>query len=554
MASRCKFWLPKKNRFCSNAAFNDSSFCGNHTTRSHGQWVPCPIDPSHSVLRENCESHLRKCPLLKHAQSLSVQPFYQKRINGGKDEKDAEDFDGISSEMKRKAVYSLTLSELYKLISKIKSIHASLRGDIQDSHKIPDSCDIWVNQEVDRKLPFQEKHVLQQASILGNLEEFGVLKASRGRKNGEKSDCDGLSSIVQRLNLELGGVCSSLKHHLDKYCNLKSLGVFVGADRSLRQKENMTLERLRIDSKLSLFNLVLGYLEVGFAIMCALQGSGKFFYEKQRELKKLIFSVSDWKKEISTSTLRLIRDCGEVWSRKAQKRSALLLSGKAQYSLSSTLLADLCESEPDDLEVLGLTLGWGVEDLNLNAVEPLQGVPYLATGKHLCGPATDMTLRCCLAERCAQGSVDKCRTLKGLLAIATCCHRLCQWKHYINKRYMSDLGIAKQDFHAITWFTSWAVDADHGSDLSDVDSKTLTQIIEKEECGMDSDSCGVEETLRNMDAVERAVLGFMCKDIIDMGRLMWIKERRLESKLVKYVPSNISPENHLLIARLGVNL
>lgn len=31
-----------------------------------------------------------------------------------------------------------------------------------------------------RKLPFQEKHVTQQASILGNLEEFGVLKNSVG--------------------------------------------------------------------------------------------------------------------------------------------------------------------------------------------------------------------------------------------------------------------------------------------------------------------------------------------------------------------------------------
>ena len=29
-----------------------------------------------------------------------------------------------------------------------------------------------------------------------------------------------------------------------------------------------------------------------------------------------------------------------------------------------------------------------VEDLNLNAVESLQGVPYVAVGKHLCGPAT----------------------------------------------------------------------------------------------------------------------------------------------------------------------
>lgn len=34
-----------------------------------------------------------------------------------------------------------------------------------------------------------------------------------------------------------------------------------------------------------------------------------------------------------------------------------------------------------------------------------------------------------------------------------------------DKRYMLDLGIGKDDFNAITWFTSWAVDADHGSDL-----------------------------------------------------------------------------------------
>lgn len=52
-----------------------------------------------------------------------------------------------------------------------------------------------------------------------------------------------------------------------------------------------------------------------------------------------------------------------------------------------------------------------------------------------------------------------------------------------------------------------------------------------------------------MSAVERAVLGFMCKDIIDVGRFMWLKEHGLESQLVKYVPANISPENHLLIAR-----
>lgn len=40
-----------------------------------------------------------------------------------------------------------------------------------------------------RKLPYQERHVLQQASILGNLEDFGVLKKSCASSNAVKH-CD----------------------------------------------------------------------------------------------------------------------------------------------------------------------------------------------------------------------------------------------------------------------------------------------------------------------------------------------------------------------------
>uniref|UniRef100_A0A803L7G2 tRNA:m(4)X modification enzyme TRM13 n=1 Tax=Chenopodium quinoa TaxID=63459 RepID=A0A803L7G2_CHEQI len=43
------------------------------------------------------------------------------------------------------------------------------------SKRIPHACDVWIKRQNDRKLPYQEKHVRQQASILGNLEDFGVL-------------------------------------------------------------------------------------------------------------------------------------------------------------------------------------------------------------------------------------------------------------------------------------------------------------------------------------------------------------------------------------------
>ena len=81
----------------------------------------------------------------------------------------------------------------------------------------------------------------------------------------------------------------------------------------------------------------------------------------------------------------------------------------------------------------------------------------------------------------------------------------------------------------------------------------MTQLLfschdsENKECG--GDASGVEDIVRNMKAVERAVLGFMCKQIIDMGRLMWVKECGLETEFVIYVSSSISPKNHLLIAK-----
>ena len=39
-----------------------------------------------------------------------------------------------------------------------------------------------------------------------------------------------------------------------------------------------------------------------------------------------------------------------------------------------------------------------------------------------------------------------------------------------DKNYILNLGLTKEDFHAMTWLTSWAVDADHGSDIFVVDS------------------------------------------------------------------------------------
>lgn len=111
------------------------------------------------MLEENLESHLNRCPLLKQTQSLSRQPFYQKGINAGseddaQEEEKEEEISPIdypfTSEMKRNAVYSMSVPKFMDLITKIKSVHASVCSTILDSYKIPEACSIWTNREVDK--------------------------------------------------------------------------------------------------------------------------------------------------------------------------------------------------------------------------------------------------------------------------------------------------------------------------------------------------------------------------------------------------------------------
>ncbi|CAN6308637.1 unnamed protein product [Urochloa humidicola] len=433
---RCHFWLPNKRRYCANSSLASSQYCGNHLPESAsgaGRRVPCPVDPSHTVLEGNLEAHVGKCPLKKRAAALAAQPYYSKGINSG----GAEAGRGITSAEKRAAVYRLTEDEFRDLLDKIRSVHAAAAVAMRESYLITDACDKWMGGQVDRKVPYQEKHVAQQASIVGNMEAFGLLRKGGAEVVGGENVVASAQAVV-----EFGAGRGYLTQVLVDCYGIKNVFLVerrsykLKADRSLRQNEDVTLERLRID----------------------------------------------------------------------------------------------------------------IEDLSLLGIEALRG-KYLAIGKHLCGPATDMTMTCCLTEHYDQTEekVHGKHSLQGL-ALATCCHHLCQWKHYANKSFLSGLGITEEEFHAMTWFSSWAVDGDHSSPDSYLEIEDMPSEVREPE-KPDSEILGIERIIRSIPTVERASLGFMCKDIIDTARLLWLRQRGLVADLVSYVPSNISPENHLLIAK-----
>ncbi|XP_072993120.1 uncharacterized protein [Typha latifolia] len=426
-ADRCQFWLPNKRRHCANIPVPSSQFCGNHNPLSGSRRVPCPIDPSHSVLQENLESHVKRCPLKKQAEALETQPYYTKGINAGDPDEGT-----VSSAAKRSAIYGLTPSEFYDLVNKIKLVHSTSVVALRDSFMVPEACEKWLNRQVDRRVPFQEKHVVQQASILGNMEAFGIL-----RRDGLDREEHKVPAIVE-FGAGRGYLTQMLAdcYRITKVFLVERRSYKLKADRSLRQNQSIVLERLRID----------------------------------------------------------------------------------------------------------------IEDLNLHEIESLRGLSYLATGKHLCGPATDLTIRCCLHKNHCKEKLPSNCYLQGL-ALATCCHHLCQWKDYTNRKFLSNLGITKEEFHAMTWFSSWAVDGDHSSEHPCMEDEEKHHMQASDLKDFDLNDGGIEKIIRSISVGDRAVLGFMCKEIIDMGRLLWLREHGCNAELINYVPSNISPENHLLIAK-----
>ncbi|XP_020588649.1 tRNA:m(4)X modification enzyme TRM13 homolog [Phalaenopsis equestris] len=434
---RCKFWLPNKRRYCANIPVHSSPFCGNHDSSAGDRRLPCPLDPSHSVSKENLESHLKRCPLKKRAIALESQAYYSKGINSGFI--DSAD-DDISTESKRRAIYGLNSSDFFALVKKIESLHSAVVGHLEDSYLMPEACEKWLRRQIDSKIPYQERHVMQQASIIGNMEKFGILFMSKDEILGSVLEEDEIYDFVRKKGelpavVEFGAGRGYLTHMLADSYGIQRIYLVERrsykhkADRSLRQNESILLERLRID----------------------------------------------------------------------------------------------------------------IEDLNLHAVESLNGHPYLAVGKHLCGNATDLTISCCCCSpetNLSSIAFSSCCRLQGI-ALATCCHHLCQWKHYSNKRFFLDHGLTKQDFYAVTC-SSWAVDADHSTDLSDLSESSIeingSEVNEaKKHFGPVEFFMGdrsVEEIIRNMKSVDRAAFGLKCKNIIDMGRVFWLREQGLDAELV----------------------
>lgn len=204
-----------------------------------------------------------------------------------------------------------------------------------------------------------------------------------------------------------------------------------------------------------------------------------------------------------------------------------------------------------------------IEHLDLRKLECLNGGSDIkkitAVSKHLCGAATDLSLRCIvqtLLQKPSELSLE-CNSskLSGIL-IALCCHHRCSWPHLAGRSFFERLGFTAVDFHLVCHMSSWAVCGVRPPPKSTGDNvESVPRTTEGDKQAALKESGMQAGGVKNTGHVRwgyvphpNEEIGLKCKRLIDLARLDYLRENGLKAWLVYYVDRSTSLENVLLIA------
>ena len=154
-----------------------------------------------------------------------------------------------------------------------------------------------------------------------------------------------------------------------------------------------------------------------------------------------------------------------------------------------------------------------------------QKLHVVCIGKHVCGLALDLTLRCickCIDKLLQQATID--------IATASCCHYLCTWDTYVNRPYFEARGFTKETFKIVCALSQWAT------------------MNPKEKETVNPDNLNNPNNFNNPNErsrMQKISLGKACKKLLDEGRIEWLKSNGFNVEIKRY--TNLSKEDQLLL-------
>ena len=448
--ARCRFVLPRKNRRCGLlAAPGGGGFCGNHQPPGDGGGtgaplrVPCPVDPSHTVLASKLAQHVKKCPKATEAHRLQQQSFFRADCNRPAGGQDRKALGSSSAKAVRARMEGMKGPDFEALVARVAAAASRLglpepggEGDRVEC-LAPVQLQPWltgVEWLKSENRVHEPRHAVQRVSIAAHVAQTAGLWGDTPSPGGG------------------GGVSAQEGPELDNVSVVE-----LGAGRGY------------VGAMLA---------EAGKVRHCVLNDVRSYRNKADRVLRKV---------------------------------------GAARVERATCDLKDFC----------------------LVGMDSLQDRRCVVVGKHLCGGATDLALRCIADCRLPSSSYEgpaegdpaaapEARPGVLALGIATCCHHRCTLDTYVGAEVLGELRFAAQDLEHVFWLSSWATlkGGAHGA----------------------VEAPGREDLYFSSIPLERRVeTGRRCKQLLDAGRLEWLRRRGYKASGVRYVTREVTPENYLLV-------
>jgi tRNA:m4X modification enzyme len=198
--------------------------------------------------------------------------------------------------------------------------------------------------------------------------------------------------------------------------------------------------------------------------------------------------------------------------------------------------------------------------------------PIIIIAKHLCGAATDITIRSimCFKENSSTSTTNQSPSppqsvikedVRGL-AIATCCHHACTWADYVGNEWFESVGFTSEEYNIMKQWSGWAhtlKECDNcGNSMSSQSAATSATSTLTEEPGTnDDEEDGETHDLsmlnnvarpNNLTLSEMSVIGKMIKRIFDHGRIVHLHSLGFRAYQIKYCDPSLSPECYMILA------
>lgn len=184
---RCHVFMPRKGRFCNQFPSQGATYCGNHihlTGSTTGRKrIPCPIDPTHMIFKDQLEKHKLQCPKFRQQQERENKPYFRRNINVG-GHGTWGDTKSRDKTMEWALNFALKLLEVHQTIFTGKhpdDVRQVTKENVYDSIPMMDlsqpEMEAGLPQAVEeyRIKSGGQRHLIQQASLIGHLRRIGAL-------------------------------------------------------------------------------------------------------------------------------------------------------------------------------------------------------------------------------------------------------------------------------------------------------------------------------------------------------------------------------------------